>query len=64
MFRSMVLAFATLLAMGQARDKTNVTEPTAEGDRANDLGLMDTIPANWALPRDARKAARAPVSEL
>ncbi len=60
----MVLAFATLLAFGQARDKANVAEPTAEGNRAKDLGLMDTMPANWALPREARRAARAPVSEL
>jgi hypothetical protein len=60
-FRSIVIAFAALLAMGPARDRAVDKEPASEGDRGGDLNL--TMSA-WALPRDARKAPRAPVSEL
>jgi hypothetical protein len=61
----MVVALATLLAMGPARDRANAAEPTSEGDSANGLDRIDTTGgAGWALPREARKTKHEPVSEL
>lgn len=54
-----------LLVVGQVREKGNVAEPASEEDRAKGLGGLDALHgANWALPRETRKASRAPVSEL
>lgn len=61
MFRSIVITFAALLALGPARERAVAKEPTNEGDRAIEPHFSMSA---WALPRDARKAPRAPVSEL
>ncbi len=61
----MVIALAALLAVGPGRAGASVVEPQSEGDSANGLDRIDTTRGvGWALPREARKTAREPVSEL
>jgi hypothetical protein len=60
-FRSIVLAFAALLVMGQARDKSGVVEPAAERDRNKPRDQWTSAPDTWT-SRPATR--RTPVSEL
>ncbi len=61
MFRSIVLAFAALLVMGQASDKAGVADPAAERDRSKPRDQWTSSHDAWTLRPATR---RTPVSEL
>lgn len=60
-FRSIVVAFAAFLMLGQARDRTELSEPTSERDSASRKDVQ--MEAEWAV-RTRRQNNHGPVSEL
>lgn len=64
MLRSLMVALAAMLLMGQGRDRDALPpDPAGERDRVNGLdGSLDG--SRWALPRERRTPKHGPVSEL
>ncbi len=62
MLKSVVVAFAAVLLVGQARDKSPVPPAKGQGDRSTSFDELSGL--GWALPKGKRRVHRAPVIEL